>query len=208
MEEKITCIYHSRDLDGWTSAAIVKKKFPDAKLIGWDYGDDIPELEKGGRVIMVDISFPPKTMNDIANRHDLVWIDHHKSAINAWDDYFNSDDYVLRPFDSYLDTQRAACELTWEYFFQPSEMPEMVRLLGRYDCFGHKGTEEENDVLMFQYGARSIATNPEQAKHFIYTMDPDEPRRIMEVGECIYKYLCVDAKSKFEKLGFDEWRSY
>ena len=34
MNEKTVCFYHSVDLDGWTSAAIVKKRYPNAELIG------------------------------------------------------------------------------------------------------------------------------------------------------------------------------
>ena len=30
----MTGIYHSRDLDGWASGAIMKLKYPDIKLIG------------------------------------------------------------------------------------------------------------------------------------------------------------------------------
>ncbi len=36
------------------------------------------------------------------------------------------------------------------HFFSGQKMPEIVRLLGRYDCFGHKGTSEERQVLEFQ----------------------------------------------------------
>lgn len=33
------CFYHSKDLDGKCSGAIVKYKFPDCNMIGIDYGD-------------------------------------------------------------------------------------------------------------------------------------------------------------------------
>ncbi len=32
-------IYHSADLDGFTSGAIIKRKYPNAKMIGYDYGN-------------------------------------------------------------------------------------------------------------------------------------------------------------------------
>ena len=72
------CIYHSRDLDGWMSAAIVKLWNPKVELIGWDYGQPIPDISFK-EVIMVDISFPKEVMVDNKNR--LTWIDHHASAI-------------------------------------------------------------------------------------------------------------------------------
>lgn len=41
--------------------------------------------------------------------------------------------------------------------------PEIVRLLGRYDCFASRGTDEEQKVLEFQYGARQCISNYEEA---------------------------------------------
>ena len=35
------CIYHKKDFDGICSAAIVKRKYPNASFIGWDYGEGI-----------------------------------------------------------------------------------------------------------------------------------------------------------------------
>jgi len=83
----MNCIYHNRDLDGYCSAAIVKKwynkmieekqeeeamrnkgsyaAYPEIKLIGWDYGRPIPELD-GKPVIMVDVSFSPEEMLKVA----------------------------------------------------------------------------------------------------------------------------------------------
>ncbi len=56
------CVYHSRDLDGYCSGAIVKKKYPDAVLIGFDYGQGLQKLieliPKGEDTIMVDVSLP------------------------------------------------------------------------------------------------------------------------------------------------------
>ena len=127
------CIYHSRDLDGWMSAAIVKLWDPKVKLIGWDYGQPIPDMTFQ-EVIMVDISFPKEVMIDNINR--LTWIDHHFSAMKDVGD-------IAVDIDGMRDTKFAACELTWQFFFKAKPMPEIVRLLGRYDCFGHKGTEEE-----------------------------------------------------------------
>ena len=202
MEEKIICIYHSRDLDGWASAAIVKKKYPGALLIGWDYGDDIPELEPGVKVIMVDVSFPIKDMVYVAGNSgwEFLWIDHHKSAIKEYDEYIHGGESFCQ---AWLDPKFAACELTWKAMGFSEPLPEMVRLLGRYDCFGHKGTEEEQRILMFQYAARAMATDVEEAEQFLIDRDSFYINQVIEDGEKIYKYLCVDARSKFEKLGFD-----
>jgi len=37
--KKTVCFYHSADLDGHCSGAIVRKVFPQAQLVGANYGD-------------------------------------------------------------------------------------------------------------------------------------------------------------------------
>lgn len=141
------CVYHSIDLDGWMSAAIVKYWFnstveiPNKKdepintleFIGYNYGQPIPDFSKYDKVIMVDISFRDSTMQILKELcKEFIWIDHHISSIKDSEEYHYNDIKGLR------NTKYAACELTWNFFFPDEPMPEIVRLLGRYDCFGHK----------------------------------------------------------------------
>jgi oligoribonuclease NrnB/cAMP/cGMP phosphodiesterase (DHH superfamily) len=161
---KIACIYHSIDLDGWMSAAIVKHWFvnqhPEGQInnhlineevfnyedvnidfIGYNYGQPIPDLSEYDKVIVCDISFPANIMLNMWEK--LIWIDHHISAINQVRDYCDEYDYDSSKPIGLRDIKYAACELTWKYFFPNDTMPEIVRLLGRYDCFGHKLSNEE-----------------------------------------------------------------
>ena len=232
---KAICIYHSIDLDGWMSAAIVKHWFLthregiDLKyeifikedtnsisktingqdyfldFIGYNYGQPIPDLSEYDKVIMCDISFPENEMEKLRQnlQDNFIWIDHHISAINATKKRLN--DY----YEGLRDTTFAACELTWKYFFPDERIPEIVRLLGRYDCFGHKGTNEELTVLEFQYGARSVISNCEEAYTYLqkslegiqhydycgeYTIEDD----IHQCGRNIYSYLCTEAKQIYK----------
>ena len=223
---KTICIYHSRDLDGWMSAAIVKKwfegrgvkqqieRFDDSiSFKGWDYGDNIPDLKEYDKVIMVDISFPKDEMLKICvkNGTPLVWIDHHISSIktNNFTNTFKDEDKVY--IEGIRDTDFAACELTWMYFFDKKEsdkMPEIVRLLGRYDCFGHKGTDEEQKVLEFQYAARANWNDyrscfkglQHSIKDGIGSLDESIiVSHIVGDGKAIYKYLCTEAKQTYSK---------
>lgn len=209
MEKKVVCIYHSRDLDGWMSGAIVKLKYPDAIMIGWDYGQPYPNLNQYAldadsnnelfSIIMVDVSFPMPLMESLLNQYGVTWIDHHASAINERRQYFTTGN----PFKGLQFSDYAACELTWMYLFDGEHMPELVRLLGRYDCFGHKGTAEERRVLEFQYGARMIITdvttaliNLKMAVDFGEVVCTD----IWKDGVAIYNYLCTEAKSSYKKI--------
>lgn len=92
------CLFHRADFDGVCSAAIVKKFVPDCELHGIDYGDEppwgklipeFPKREDGGpefavrrRVYLLDFSLPPEDMKLLADRCDLVWIDHHKVCLD------------------------------------------------------------------------------------------------------------------------------
>lgn len=198
---KQTCIYHSRDLDGWMSGAIVKLLYPNVELIGWDYGQLLPEIDTESQVIMVDISFPKEAMIELSQVNGLIWIDHHISAIT---DIGN----VRNLWGGSQAINKAACELTWEYFFPEGKIPEIVRLLGRYDCFGHKGTDEELKVLEFQYGARQEITNVNEAYSMLliaqgrgdWSFDADLCEGIHIKGKSIYSYLCSEAKQSYKKI--------
>lgn len=225
---KIACVYHSIDLDGWMSAAIVKLALKDespVNFIGYNYGQPVPDLSEYNEIIMCDISFPKEIMEELKERlgSNFVWIDHHISAISGNNLSING----LR------DVKFAACELTWKYFFPepdgadyhsahiPSnlkgenisllknEMPEIVRLLGLYDSFRHKNTDEEQKVLEFQYGARERITDVKSA-YDVLCITKDEKlhmggqyfdnyiNQIYDAGKAIYRYLCTDAKQSYK----------
>lgn len=179
-------------------------------FIGYNYGQPIPDLSRYNKIIMCDVSFPLDEMIRLREHYEkyginnFIWIDHHISIINEYkNEHIRSG--VLHP-DGLRDTKFAACELTWKYFFHNKEIPEIVRLLGRYDCFGHKGTKEELKVLEFQYGARQCITDYTQAYYYLTSINKplihlDVIERIHKDGKSIYKYLCTDAKQSY-KNGF------
>lgn len=197
--KKVLCIYHSVDLDGWMSAAITKlwaeKKEFLIDFIGWNYGDDISDVSGYDYLVMCDISFPIPKMKELIcdqYKNNFVYIDHHISAINAISEI---EDQPL----GFRDTKYAACELSWLYFFNQDEMPEIVRLLGRYDCFGHKGTEEEEKVLIFQYGARANWSNYKDCYLGLVSHPEFWENELLDQGRSIYKYLKTEAKQAYQK---------
>lgn len=216
---KTICIYHSRDLDGWMSAAIVKYWYTEHVKTGkftsldnidfldWDYGDEIPNLSEYDKVIMVDISFPKEEMLNLWQNKGLNfhWVDHHVSAIKKMEDAHENISSEMYPIQGFRNTQLAACELTWFYFMPDEPLPEIVRLLGAYDIFRHKNTNEEQKVLEFQYGARAYIENYNKAYYFLKQEIENDKSNMMEEilksGEGIYKYLCTEAQ-KIYKKGF------
>ncbi len=228
--KKTICIYHSRDLDGWMSAAIVKKWFEGSRnycriydygkvvetdldtndkvdtleFLGWDYGDDIPDLKGYDKVIMCDVSFPVEDMQILYLQFgkNFTWLDHHSSAINAVKSIDIEGKSLINLIDGLRGTKYSACELTWIMYSKNGieDIPEIVRLLGRYDCFGHKGTSEEEEVLEFQYGARQFITDYKEA--YIYLISKyvkTNLEMIQNAGVIIYDYVKTEAKQIYKK---------
>lgn len=182
---RTVCIYHRIDLDGWMSAAIVKHwwiqnhiqyfeeggilkvhnpQIESLEFIGWNHYDAIPDLSEYDKVIMCDISFPFKETSELVKRlgYNFIWIDHHISAIKENECIMWTNKIFTVPIKmrGLRDTKFAACELTWKFFFPDKPMPEIVRLLGRYDCFGHKFTKEDQDKLDTLYVEYNTESDP------------------------------------------------
>lgn len=199
------CIYHSRDLDGYTSGFIVKRKYPDAVLIGYDYGQPIPwdKLPKGEPVIMIDVSLSMTDMLKLAmHSGDLTWIDHHISAINE----FNSRSWPGREMKAVLDNGIAACEIAWGYFFPNESMPEAIKLLGEYDTWRNTDKKRwENQILPFQFGMRIHCSSPETFP--INVLDHDISYEkvwdIIEQGNTVLKYQAQVNESQCKKASFE-----
>lgn len=167
-ENKITVIYHSADFDGIFCREIARKFLGEsATYIGWDYGDAKLPFPTEGTVYVLDLS--PECfellpdINEVGRR--LVWIDHHKTAIDKWPD-------VLL---GYRIDGVSACRLAWQWFTNtlavevfsdPAYLPKKedyvcrsvseplaVRLAGEYDIWDKR----DDRVDTFQLGLRSVA---------------------------------------------------
>jgi len=159
-----TCliVYHSADLDGHCSGALVAlaPRFQGMKIYwcGLDYGDEF-EYEYNPTwfdyIVMVDFGLQPRERMqkfiDLCG-DKLIWIDHHKSTIKefpAWDGA------------GILKDGEAACELTWDFFYT-SGRPLWITLLGRYDVWDKSREDWGSAIIPFQYGMRNHVTDPAQ----------------------------------------------
>ncbi len=146
-------IYHSKDMDGLCCGAIIRKMYPSATLIGYDYGQDFDmSIVEGQDVIMADVSMPMNKMATIASlSKSFLWIDHHQTAI---DEYNAATSDWMYPFNAVLDVRLSACELTWKAL-SSAFVPDIVRLVGKYDTWRDYGSHVWNTVVLpFQYGLR------------------------------------------------------
>lgn len=171
-------IYHKADFDGIFCREIARKFLPDAKLIGWDYGDPLPVSKNSSVVLfMLDIS-----VDGLMDHQHLIWIDHHKSAIEKYSPQIKG----------YRIDGVAACRLAWHWFTNPEgqvnhsllaikqhfidravEEPLAVRLAGEYDIWDKR----DPDADLFQHGLRSR----DLANDWSMLLTPDRHPTIAEI---------------------------
>lgn len=212
----IRCFYHSVDLDGQASGAIVKFKFPEAQLIPINYGEkiDYNQISKDDTIYMVDFSLQPfSEMVELATyvgMNNLIWIDHHKSSIK------DADDCILVNLAGHNTTfnqlcpgkrqdGKAGCELTWDYLFPDDEMPAAVSFLGRYDVWDIQGC-----VLPFQFGMRLNNTDPNNQELWNMFLQPEDDdtttSMVLETiknGETILRYQKQENEKYAKSCAFE-----
>lgn len=169
MKKQIAVIYHSADFDGLLSMEVCKYflKHADVDFFGWDYGKPIPQPDPGihGKhyikeydlIYIVDLSVDALMENkELCEK--IIWIDHHKSAIDKYKHVKFKDRYTIDGV--------AACRLCWQYFsheLEPVDFPvkqqyvdrkvvepELLRIAGEYDIWDHR----DPDAKALQFGLR------------------------------------------------------
>ena len=129
------CLYHD-DADGRCGAAIVRKALgKDVISQPMGYGDPVPweVVEQVEQVVITDFSLPKDQMERILATTALIWIDHHKSSLEALAD--------LEGVPGIREIGRAACVLTWEFFFPQETVPRAVVYIGDRDVWRHEFPE-------------------------------------------------------------------
>lgn len=141
--KNIAIIYHDADFDGKLSNEVcryhLRNLHPEAAIhsYGWDYGRAVPipliswfdpllgdqfsnAWEEYDQIYIVDLSVD-ELMARPELRNKIVWIDHHKTAIDKWDS--NADGsptaFGASSFKGYRIDGVAACRLCWQWFTNP-----------------------------------------------------------------------------------------
>jgi len=195
-------VYHNRDLDGFTSGAIIKLKYPDAKMVGYDYGQPFEQEATGEPIIMADISLPMKTMVKIAqlSNWQLTWIDHHISAINDYKEFIGEGESFC---NAVLENGIAACEGTWKHLFPDKQMPLAVKLLGEYDTWRNSDKQRwENEILPFQFGMRLYCNSVESFPIDVFENE-ELVKQIINEGLTILKYQSQVNELQCKKASFE-----
>lgn len=119
------CIFHRNCLDGRASAAVVRRRFPEAECRPHQYGWAAPEV-LGRAVYIVDFAFPVETMRLLAQRATVLhWFDHHATSRDlraqlGWGVY---------------DEDECGSTLAWRELFPGQPLPEVLRYVRDKDLW-------------------------------------------------------------------------
>jgi len=170
-------VFYHADLDGECSAAIVAYAgYTRADFIEVNYDRDFPidHVEDDEDVVIVD--FSTDAFGELLRRtSNVTWIDHHVSALSKYKDYSN--------LQGIRDGAKAACELTWQYYFHGKVLPRVVELIADYDTWTFKHGEITRQVHegMLLYDTRPLSGC--WSRWFV-----DGVREIRHDGEIALKY--------------------
>lgn len=131
-------VYHHNDADGRLSAAIAALSYNvrDRQAVVFHecaYGPapSFDGIQLGDDVWVVDYSFKDpdfERLTQACGVQAVMWIDHHATCRD-------SRFLQLPGTRSFIDKGPAACQLTWEFCFPGTAVPEIVTLVGDYDSW-------------------------------------------------------------------------
>ena len=205
-------IYHN-DPDGWFAATVAlhsielepQKSFHDVGLFPINYGEKLPlnSIEPEEEVVMLD--FAPDSEDEflaLLNRtQNVIWIDHHKSAIEKYESY------NLKGIRS---TDHCAAVLAWEFYKDAllkkgkivrSQLPYTLELVEDHDLWRHKNDATEAFILGLTYTEKDENNDPKNTKRMKNLVlggveqISDIIQKLRIKGDTIKKYLKYEAGS-------------
>lgn len=216
-------VFYHNDMDGIVSARIILdnfivqgKEFQEEDFIEMDYNKQFPldKIADKEQVYIVDYSIAPEEMIQLlAKTPRVVWIDHHKSAIEKYNN-FDKEIAGLRA------NGIAGCVLTYWYFhgrqqetadflkdypkniksMYRSVIPKYIKLAGDWDVWEHLyGAETKAYAIWF--GAK--VKSPLDDLFFDKLKDEKYLNRYCEDGAQMIEYRKGWAKTFMERYGFE-----
>jgi nanoRNase/pAp phosphatase (c-di-AMP/oligoRNAs hydrolase) len=152
-------IYHADCLDGLGAAwSAFCKLGANARYIPAHHGEAIPDFEPGATLYILDFSYSPQLLVEIAAKAgQIILIDHHITAMEQCADFFK-----LQPCPENLslnfEMSHSGCILTWQYFFHDIEPAKILLHI------------EDRDLWRFKLeGTREITTALYERTHLDFT---------------------------------------
>lgn len=143
------CIYHFPCDDGFASAWIARRKWPDIVLAPTNYALPFPGIDyQGKNILIADFSYKPDAISELMmsfGANSIVMLDHHKTAEADLSDFkigmapaqkFSVDriDTMLRDMVDFnrprvlahFDMDHSGAALTWKFCFPDQPMPWLI----------------------------------------------------------------------------------
>ena len=187
-------ILHHNDNDGRLAAYIVARRAVQGPIahnpdmfIEMTYNKPVPldKILKGETVWIVDFSISPEDMKRLLDiTPNVLWIDHHASAIKRYEDWDGP------RIEGWREVGTSGCMLTWQYLAAKATndmAPEWVKLVDDYDVWTFKYGDRTRD---FFFGVMGEQTEPGPGCIWeqLYEQDADV-LDIVNAGKTIRSYL-------------------
>lgn len=197
-------LFYHYDLDGNTAGSAAhwtpqnEEREETLHEVDYDHYQSVMDVVKpGDAVVIVDYSFKPSEMLWLKRYCDVVWIDHHVSAVKDSEKFGYSDLPGLRKIGD------SGAELAWDYF-QKTPRPRYVRLVGDYDTFRTFDDKAafKNEVCPFYYGTESCMARlrPDLFRPFMMTdAFTDE---LIEEGDIILDYKIASGRRLYSECSY------
>lgn len=170
---KIYVLYHASCFDGFCAAWIAHKYFGDnAEYIPVQYGEDPPPMEMGSRVYILDFSYKKPVLENLLQTHDVIVLDHHKTAQE------DLNQFALNPCIVF-DMNKSGARLTWEWFYHETyPAPWLVDYTEDRDLWRW----ELKDSEIINLGLRTFPMN-------FSVWDSLEKKHCLRAGETMKRYF-------------------
>ena len=126
-------LYHADCDDGFGAAYAAWRNLGDcAEYRPVYYGDVVPpELLAGKRVFIVDFSFPPDIVSDMAHHAtQITLLDHHKSAAAQWVQAVSNPNVTV-----VFDMERSGAQMAWDHFHPGIPRPALIEHIADRDLW-------------------------------------------------------------------------
>jgi oligoribonuclease NrnB/cAMP/cGMP phosphodiesterase (DHH superfamily) len=169
-------IYYHMDADGHASAGIIQEFLERTQgkevsiifqPINYGMEPHLNLIQRGDAVYMVDYSCQPVDKMLAFTRFcremncSLVWIDHHKTAI---EEAAKHDE--LLSIAGIRSDAKAGCELTWDFFNEGRTTNPIISLIADWDMWRKDVADWETMVVYLQTWLRFMRSDPKHSRGF------------------------------------------
>lgn len=193
-------IYYHDDNDGCCAAAVAGNQYDKnefaMKFVAINYGKESwteEEIAKAVKVWLVDFASDKMEEFVKACGSKLIWIDHHKTAMEKFPDLWNS-----TSIPGIRSVEKAACVLTWEYTHPEYVLPPAaVAYIGDKDIWKF----EYDETKAFSAGFSLMVKTPDDTiwDVLLGSEYEDALKNMLSIGKLLLEAQNYKIKKAFER---------